>query len=108
MHPSVFDWSPGGDAAELAPIAARLSAVLDGAVEAHCVRTAAARRPAGAGRRSPGCRSRSASTWPQPVALDSRGHVTRAPNARDDARLPIHRGLGSLLLASHTCDLLVD
>ena len=29
----VFDWSPGGDAAELAPIAARLSAELDGAVE---------------------------------------------------------------------------
>ena len=29
----VFDWSPGGDAAELAPIAARLSAEFDGAVE---------------------------------------------------------------------------
>jgi hypothetical protein len=31
----VFDWSPSGDVAELAPIAARLSAELAGAVESE-------------------------------------------------------------------------
>ena len=92
----LFDWSPDGTADALAgrrPASRPRSPVRSRARSAH---TPAARRPAGAARRSRACRSRSRAPTASTRRARSSSARARAPDARDDARRPLRLSLHRL------------